>query len=233
MYLKINPIWLKEKSKTTVPLFLKINQKYILLNHPGEIEAWTLKVLSTSSNVFIEAQLFESVFLSYYTDNINDFNQLCSQYELRVLNYLNQPSVANLEFINKLNNTISKNNFIDKSQLLNISNDLSFNIIKRTCLINHFKKNWGWLGGLEPDSDPELCSLLCDISLFDQCPEETHHLVSARKLKNFINQDIYLGVIHHRETPIQTGPFQLDIDRTHIYGQIISFCDNFLNSLFN
>lgn len=232
MYLKINPFWLIEKSTIEYDLFYKINQKFIKVNHKGLIEDWTKKIIAQKHTLYIESPSWPVFFESVALHESSNFNELCLKYELFINNLIVNPNLNNLNHLKDLASEISANKFLTKKILLDIDANLISNILKRTYLISEFKHHWSWLGGLVPKVEPELCSLLCDISLI-QNPgfDSHHHLHSARKIKGLVNEDIYLGILHHRETADGLGPFGLDEQRTHIYGQIIYFCDNFLNNL--
>lgn len=232
MYIKINPFWLIEKSTIEYDLFYKINQKFIKVNHIGAIEDWTKKIINQKHELYIESPAWPIFFSSVCDVNSDNFQELCYKYELFINNLIMNPNSNNLNYLQDLASDIVRNKFLTKKILLDIDTNLIHNILKRTYLISEFKHHWPWIGGLIPHHEPELCSLLCDISLI-QNPgfESHHHLHSARKIKGLVNEDVYLGILHHRERPDGLGPFGLDEERTHIYGQIIYFCDNFLNNL--
>lgn len=232
MYIKINPFWLIEKSTIDYDLFYKINQKFIKVNHQGTIEDWTKKIINQKHDLYIESPAWPIFFSSVCDSNSYNFKEICYKYELFINNLIVSPNPNNLNYLKNLASDIAQNKFLTKQILLDIDTNLIHKILKRTYLISEFKHHWPWIGGLIPHHEPELCSLLCDISLI-QNPgfESHHHLHSARKIKGLVNEDVYLGILHHRERPDGFGPFGLDEERTHIYGQIIYFCDNFLNNL--
>ena len=227
MYIKINPKWL-EKSKTPVELFSILNSKMIKINHIGEIESWSLKLLN-NKDIFIKKEDW-SIFFEEQSFDFSDLYSLQKKIDLILINFSNSKNQEAFNLIKQI--SIKTNEIIlKKKDLLSFDGTLSSKIILRTLLVSKMAFFFPFIRKCLSEEELVLTSILCDISLFNYTDESLHHLQSARMSQKFVSNDVYLGILHHHEMNNGNGPFKYDSTRSHIYGQIVHMCDDFIESL--
>jgi len=228
MYIKINPNWLS--SNIEVDLFSIINSKIIKINHAGEIESWSLKILKTK-DVFIKKDDWSLFFNSISIDSL-DLLSLKNKIDLILINFTNNKDDESFKLIKQISLQIN-DVLLKKKDILSFEGDIQSKIVLRTLLVSKMAHFFPFIRKCLNEEELVLASLLCDLSqIQDQNTEfSMHHLKSARIVQNFVSKDVYLGILHHHETVGGQGPFKYDSDRSHIYGQIIHICDEFIESL--
>ncbi len=232
MFVKIDSQLINLSKNINFELFIKINNKFIKINNLGSLQDITIKKIG-KIDFFIQKEQWHVFFLQHLNlDMMGSLESISQQYELLAVNFAISPSESSFALVSSYTKHFTENYPLTKKNVLEANLNLSKKIILRTLLINKMVNHWNWLGGLVPFGEVELTSVLCDISLYDpSCNFNKHNLESARKCKKMVNQDVYLGILHHTEAPCGSGPFKLDSERIHIYGQFIYFVDQFLNNL--
>lgn len=228
MYIKINPNWLS--SHTEVDLFSIINSKIIKINHVGEIESWSLKILK-SKEVFIKQEDW-SLFFNSISINSLDLVSLKNKIDLILINFTHNKNEESFKIIQTISSQLN-DVLLKKKDILSFDGELQSKIILRTLLVSKMSHFFPFIRKCLKEEELILSSLLCDISQIQDKNTDfsMHHLKSARIVQNFVSKDVYLGILHHHETMGGQGPFKYDSDRSHIYGQIIHICDEFIESL--